>query len=119
MLKCGLFSRIVWRNKDGLPLGSLSGIGAVSLRTVKARLPKREACVESVGSLAALFEGIRKGCGLFSRIVGRNKDGFPLGSLSGVGAVSLRTVKARLPKREACVESVDSLAASKKKKRGE
>ena len=51
------------REEDGLPPGSLSGIGAVSLRTVKARLPKREACVKNVGSLAALFEGIRyRGC---------------------------------------------------------
>ena len=39
---------------------SLSGIGAVGLRTVKASLPKREAFVKNVGFLAALFEGIRK-----------------------------------------------------------
>ena len=54
-----------------LPLGSLSGIGAVSLRTVKARLSKREACV------------------------GEIRMELPLGSLSGIGAVSLRTVKGK------------------------
>ena len=39
---------------------SLSGIEAVSLRTVKARLPRREDFVENVGFLAALFGGIRR-----------------------------------------------------------
>ena len=64
-----------------------------------------------MGFLAASIERIRKGCGLFSRIVRRNKDGFPLINLSGIGAVGLRTVKASLPKREAYVKNVGSLAA--------